>query len=80
MSNPVHIYVTAPDGKTLGYAFTTNQLRADVNTALGITGNHGYAAAIPVTQRGTYNVCSYGIAISPLSNGNRLLGCQTRVY
>ncbi|MDI3211396.1 M43 family zinc metalloprotease, partial [Arthrobacter sp. AL12] len=76
-SNPVHIYVTAPDGKTQGYAFTADQLRSDVNAAFRITGNHGYTAAIPITQPGTYNVCSYGIAVSPLSNGPRHLGCQT---
>ncbi|MGO4193217.1 M43 family zinc metalloprotease, partial [Arthrobacter sp. YAF17] len=31
-SIPVHIYVTAPDGKTQGYPFTANQARPDVNT------------------------------------------------
>ncbi|HEX9088807.1 MAG TPA: M43 family zinc metalloprotease [Arthrobacter sp.] len=74
-SNPVHIYVTAPDGKTQGYPFTPNQLRSDVNKALGVTGNHGYTNNIPITQPGTYQVCAYGIAVSPLSTGNRLLGC-----
>jgi hypothetical protein len=76
-SIPVHIYVTAPDGKTQGYAFTADQARPDVNTAIGVTGNHGYTNNIPITLPGTYRICSYGIAISPLSNGNSPLGCNT---
>ncbi|MET3812486.1 hypothetical protein ABIB14_003616, partial [Arthrobacter sp. UYEF3] len=31
----------------------------------------------PITQPGTYKVCAYGIPVTPLSNGNTLLGCQT---
>ncbi|WP_346925031.1 M43 family zinc metalloprotease [uncultured Arthrobacter sp.] len=76
-SIPVHIYVTAPDGKTQGYPFTANQARPDVNAALRVTGNHGYTNNIPITQPGTYKICSYGIPVTPFSNGNSLLGCQT---
>ena len=77
-SIPVHIYVTAPDGKTQGYPFTANQARPDVNTAIGVTGNHGYTNSIPITQPGTYRICTYGIPVTPFSDGNTLLGCNTR--
>jgi hypothetical protein len=75
-SNAVHIYVTAPDGKTTGYAFTANQARDDVNAALSVSGRHGFKNSIPITQTGRYRVCVYGIAVSPLSAGNPLLACR----
>ncbi len=74
-SNAVHIYVTGPDGATKGYAFTANRTRNDVNAAFGVTGRHGFKNSIPITQSGRYRVCAYGIAVSPLSSGNTLLGC-----
>jgi hypothetical protein len=76
-SIPAHIYITSPDGTTQGYPFTADQARADVNQATGASGNHGYSATVPVTKPGTYKICSYGIAVTPLSYGNSLLGCQT---
>lgn len=75
-SNGVHIYVTDPSGSTKGYAFTANRTRADVNAALAVSGRHGFRNSIPITEPGRYRVCAYGIAISPLSAGNTLLGCQ----
>lgn len=75
-SNAVHIYVTAPDGKTTGHAFPANQPRNDVNAALSVSGRHGFKNSIPITQTGPYRVCAYGIAVSPLSAGNTLLGCR----
>ncbi|WP_427130816.1 hypothetical protein [Pseudarthrobacter sp. S9] len=75
-SNAVHIYVTAPDGKTTGYAFTANQPRDDVNAAFSLTGRHGFKNSIPITQSGQYRVCAYGISVSPISAGNTLLGCR----
>lgn len=75
-STPVHAYVTSPDGKTTGFAYTADLERPDVNSVLSVTGDHGYAATIPVTQKGSYRVCTYGLAVSPLSEGNTLLGCR----
>ena len=75
-SNAVHIYVTGPDGKTKGYPFTANGTRPDVNAAFSLTGSHGFQNSIPITLSGRYHVCAYGIAVSPLSAGNTLLGCR----
>ena len=75
-SIPVHVYVTAPDGTTTSTAYTADQVRADVNGVMGVTGNHGYQATIPIRQAGTYRVCVYGLAVSALPLGNTLLGCQ----
>lgn len=76
-SIPVHVYVTAPDGKTSGHALTANEPRPDVNRVFGITGNHGYSVQLPVNQGGTYKVCAYGLYVTPLSEGNSLLGCKS---
>ncbi|WP_240719820.1 lysozyme [Pseudarthrobacter sp. NamB4] len=80
VSNPVHAYVTGPDGKTTGYAFSTTVDRPDVNKAFGITGVHGYSVNVNTTVRGTYRVCTYGIGVSPFTTGNTLLGCRTLTY
>ena len=79
-SIPTHIYVTYPDGTNLGYPFTADNPRPDVNQYLGVTGNHGFTASLPITKPGTYRICSYGIAVSPMSYGNSLLGCTTAAY
>lgn len=79
-SNPVHVYVTSPDGKTTGYVFSTTINRADVNNFVGTSGRHGYSTLVQISQRGKYTVCSYGIGISPFTSGNTLLGCQTVTY
>ncbi|MHA7262571.1 zinc metalloprotease [Arthrobacter sp. TMN-37] len=79
-SIPVHTYITYPDGTRQGFAFSTGILRSDVNEALGVTGRHGYTTRTPITQRGTYEVCTYGIGISPYSPGNSLLGCTNVRY
>jgi hypothetical protein len=80
LSNPVHVYLTGPDGSTKGYAFTANLTRPDVNSALQTTGDHGYVTSVPITSRGQYRVCSYGIAISIFSAYNAQLGCRTLTY
>lgn len=79
-SNPVHVYVTFPDGTRKGWAFAANISRPDVNGAFGVAGNHGYSVAVPTGQRGLYSVCAYGIGIAEFSTGNALLGCQTLNY
>jgi GH25 family lysozyme M1 (1,4-beta-N-acetylmuramidase) len=79
-SNPVHVYLTYPDGTRSGFAFTADQPRDDVNAAFGISGNHGYATFVPITQRGQYSVCAYGVGIAEFSSGNTLLGCKSLNY
>ncbi|WP_235835659.1 MULTISPECIES: lysozyme [Arthrobacter] len=79
-STPVHTYVTYPDGTRTGYVFTANGARPDVNNAFNITGNHGYSTLVPITQRGRYTVCTYGIGIAQFSSGNVLLACQSLNY
>ncbi|MGO4803647.1 lysozyme [Arthrobacter sp. 2MCAF15] len=79
-SIPDHIYVTSPDGIRKGYAFTADLKRADVNRALDTVGDHGFTSAVPITQRGQYRVCAYGVAVSALSLNNSLLGCQSLTY
>ncbi|MBD1590917.1 glycoside hydrolase [Arthrobacter sp. S1_S22] len=71
----IHVDVTSPDGSKKTHPFTASQPRPDVNTALGVSGNHGFAATIPITAPGLYKVCSYAIALSPLAPENPLLGC-----
>ncbi|MET1156406.1 GH25 family lysozyme [Arthrobacter sp.] len=80
ISNPVHVYVTSPDGVTKGYPFTADQKRSDVNKALGTVGDHGFAASVPVIQRGSYLVCAYGVAVSKISLNNSQLGCRKVTY
>ncbi|WP_217639787.1 hypothetical protein [Arthrobacter sp. ok909] len=75
-SIPVHIYVTDPAGKTTSQAITANNSRSDVNLVMGVTGSHGFTTDIPVTVSGEYKVCAYGLAVSPFSQGNSLLGCK----
>ena len=79
-SNPVHVYVTYPDGSTKGYPFTANLKRPDVNGALQTVGDHGYSTSVPITARGRYSVCTYGVALSVFSSANSQLGCRTLNY
>jgi hypothetical protein len=79
-SNPVHVYITYPDGSTKGYPFTANLKRPDVNTVLQTIGDHGYTTSVPITARGQYRVCTYGVAVSVFSTLNTQLGCRSLVY
>ena len=80
LSNPVHVYITYPDGSTKGYPFTANLKRPDVNSALQTVGDHGYSTSVPVTARGQYRVCTYGVAVSVFASYNAQLGCRTLTY
>jgi hypothetical protein len=80
ISNPVHVYIKFPDGSTKGFPFTANLKRQDVNNALQTIGDHGYATSVPITSRGQYSVCSYGVAVSIFSANNSQLGCRTLTY
>lgn len=79
-SNPVHVYVTYPDGNRKGFAFAADLSRPDVNKALQTVGDHGYLTSIPISVRGKYTLCSYGVAASVLSANNSQLGCRTLTY
>jgi hypothetical protein len=76
-SIPVHIYVTDPAGRTTSRAITANKSRPDVNLVMRVTGSHGFSTDVPVTARGNYKVCAYGLAVSRFTQGNSLLGCRT---
>lgn len=80
VSNPVHVYITSPDGSTKGYPFTANLKRPDVNTVLQTVGDHGYSTSVPITARGQYRVCTYGVAVSIFAAYNSQLGCRTLTY
>jgi GH25 family lysozyme M1 (1,4-beta-N-acetylmuramidase) len=80
ISNPVHVYIKFPDGSTRGFPFTANLKRADVNNVLQTTGDHGYTTSVPITSRGQYSVCSFGVAVSIFSAYNSQLGCRTLTY
>ncbi|WP_231369810.1 lysozyme [Arthrobacter sp. 135MFCol5.1] len=79
-SNPVHVYITYPDGTTKGYPFTANLKRSDVNAVLQTIGDHGYSTTVAITARGKYSVCTYGVAVSPFSTNNSQLGCRSLTY
>jgi hypothetical protein len=72
---PVHAYVLAPNGTSTLHEFTASKPRPDVNKVLGVPGDHGYEADLPITGPGRHQVCTYAIALSPVAPGNPLLGC-----
>jgi GH25 family lysozyme M1 (1,4-beta-N-acetylmuramidase) len=79
-SIPVHVYIKYPDGSTKGFPFSANLKRPDVNSALQTIGDHGFATSVPITSRGQYTVCAYGVAVSVLSSNNSQLGCRALTY
>lgn len=78
VSIPVHLYVTDPAGKLTVIKAVADKPRADVDAAFGITGRHGFVESIPAPVAGTYRVCTYGIAVSPMSaDMNTPMGCKS---
>ena len=65
----VHIYVNG-----VGYALGSGGNRADVNSALRISGNHGFGNTVPA-RRGSNEVCAFAIGVN--AGNNSLLGCRT---
>lgn len=65
----VHVYVGAA-----GAAFTANRVRAKVNRALGVSGNHGFSNSVRL-KAGANKVCAY--AIGTKAGNNTLLSCKT---
>ena len=69
----VHVYVEGPAGS--GYllgGFPANLARNDVNTAIGITGKHGFVISIPEYLQNQYHTF-YIYGIDATGNNNALL-------
>lgn len=73
----VHAYVGGQAGapNTEGHPFVVNGARPDVNSTIGVPGNHGFDATFAVSRSGNLPVCLYGINIG--GGSNVLLGCRT---
>lgn len=56
-----------------GVRLAADQPRADVNAVMGVSGQHGFAASVPL-QPGDNSVCAYAIG---LTGNNPFLGCRT---
>ena len=75
---PIHVYIGGPTGSPNGIGYNigvTSQLRNDVNSVYGITGNHGFDNTITTTKRGTQPVYIY--AINAGDGETTLLGQKT---
>ena len=73
----VHVYIGGPAGSSSGecHAITANTVRADVNSAYGISGNHGFNATISTKKTGNQSVYIY--AINSQSGNNPQIGTTT---
>ena len=69
VSNEIHAYVNG-----VGYAFTANIPRPDVNNALGVAGDHGFDFTVPLNP-GANEVCLFSISAS--GGANSQLGCES---
>ncbi|GAA2001132.1 hypothetical protein GCM10009818_09950 [Nakamurella flavida] len=67
-SNQIHAYVNG-----VGYPFTADIPRPDVNQALGVPGDHGFDFTVPLNP-GANEVCLFLIPVSGGSNTD--LGCE----
>ena len=64
-SIPLRIDVKKSDGTVLkSVDLTTDILREDVNTAKGITGNHGFSVTVPVHSNGNFTVKIYAYDVT----------------
>ncbi|GAA1995338.1 transglycosylase family protein [Nakamurella flavida] len=71
-ASQVHVYVSAPGVDPIGYPFTADVTRTDVNQVLGVTGRHGFSVQVPL-RPGPNTVCAYAIG----GSGNSHIGCRT---
>jgi len=67
-SIPVDVYVNG-----VGVRVTANKPRADVNSVLGVTGQHGFSSSVPL-RAGANSICVYAIGLTPGNNPS--LGCR----
>jgi hypothetical protein len=76
MSIEVRIYFDMGTPQVRGYAASTSALRPDVNTAYGVSGNHGFDFAIPPELRDGATHTVDVLAVDPHNTGTPLLsGC-----
>ncbi len=68
-SIPVHVYVNGAFGTQL----TANGSRADVNSAFGLTGGHGFSGTVPAVS-GTNTVCLFALSVT--GTDNTLMTCK----
>ena len=70
----IHVYIDGPGGFQFLGSIGTSEYRGDVNSILGISGNHGYSLTIPdwVKNNSNYSVYAYGIN-SNSSGANAML-------
>jgi len=61
---PIHVYIIDASGNSHGYDMRANQVRDDVNSAYGISGQHGFNLSLPVTETGIYTVDVYPIDLT----------------
>lgn len=77
----VHVYVYTDAGCTSQYGdvhvLTANVSRPDVNSAMGITGDHGFSGTIAIADAGNYWVKVF--AIDTNGDGNPQIGATTAV-
>lgn len=73
----VHAYVGGQAGapNTEGHPFVANGALPEINSTIGVPGNHGFDATYAVSKSGNVPVCLYGINIG--GGSNVLLGCRT---
>ena len=73
----VHVYVGGPAGSGEGHGWlVANKFRPDVNSARGVSGNHGFDATITTNKRGSVQVYAYGINIGGGENA-QLINVKT---
>ncbi|MCY7287258.1 MAG: hypothetical protein LH624_03155 [Cryobacterium sp.] len=76
VSTEAHVYVTTPSGVTAGQVVKAAGPRADVSRAYaGAGANHGFTFSKPITEKGLYRVCVYGMGAS-VFGGNTQLTCE----
>lgn len=68
-SIPVDIYVNG-----VGVRLAADKPRADVNAAMGVSGQHGFSGSVPL-QPGANSVCVYAIGV--VAGDNPFLGCRS---
>ena len=58
----------------VGVRFAADKPRADVNAAMGVSGQHGFSGSVPL-QAGANSVCVYAIGV--IAGNNPFLGCRS---
>jgi hypothetical protein len=81
-SNDINIYVDGPAGGkgSLVGTITTNGARPDVNASLKVSGNHGFAFAIPSNLRDGKSHLLYIYGIDKTGDSNFLLNNSPRSF